>query len=620
MSTTPSTPAASAPEEALQPYLQLLPKDKSKQIVAATILDIGSQDVLLDLGLKADGVLSISEFKDRTQLKAGDQVEVFVEAQENRLGELRISRRKARIVKTWRMIEEALAEDKPLKATVLRTTKGGLVVDIDGVEAFCPGSQIELSAVKEYSPWVGQSIEVLVLKMNAAKANIVVSRKAFLKKEMESQRREVLAQLQVGQILEGIVKNITHFGVFVDLGGSQSGIVGLVYVKHMVWDKKVDHPEKALDAEGNRLFEVGKKVRVVVLDYDHEKNHVSLATKPLLPNPWDNLADNFKAGVTVSGTVTKLVDGGALVELSEGIEGFLPTSEMSHSTYSQQPDTFVEIGQQLEVIILSLDKETQDLRVGRKQLTADPWQEEAFRSTYGLDSRHKATVRRLTPEGTYLELAPGVQGYLGLRHLSWTKRYNHPREVFKRGQQVEVVVLSIDVPSRLLKLGYRECQDSPWPDFQKTFAIGTLHQGTIIKKLSHGYIVQLPHELETFVTSREMTKQDKSVAKEGETLEFVITDFIRGEERVLISHTATFDKSTRLAQKTSEKKHNPRNFITAEKAMMGNLASLSELKKQLANQERQVAAQQSAEEAPASAAKQAETPKQQTETTQEKKQ
>ncbi len=595
-----TTTSASAPVDTAQAlpqaYLDTLPPDKNHQIVAATVLDVNDEYVLLDLGIKTDGVLPVSELKDQAQLAPGTVVEVYVEAQENALGAQVISHKKARLVKTWQRIEKAFADEEPLEATVLRNTKGGLVVDIDGVEAFCPGSQIDLSPVKDYHAWVDQKIEVLVIKMHPAKANIVVSRKALLKKSLESQKREILSNLQVGQILEGTVKNITHFGVFVDLGSAQSGIVGLVYVKNMVWDKRVDHPDKALDPEGNRLFEVGKQVKVVVLDFDQEKNHVSLATRNLFPNPWEQLPDTFQVGATLQGTVVKVLDTGAILEVSPGIEAYLHVSEMSHSTYVQKPADLVTPGQQLEVAILSLDPEAQELRVGLKQLIPDPWEEEAFHTQYALDTRHKGVVRRITSEGAYLEIAPGVQGYLGLKHLSWVKRYNHPREVLKQGATYHVVVLNIDTPGRLLQLGLRECEDSPWGKFKELFRVGSTHQGTVIKKIAHGAIVKLPHELETFVTAKALVTQDKKPVQEGQVLDFLVTDCNKSEESVMVSHTATYEPSARHSQEAQGSTH---AFAPAEKAVMGNLDGLSALKAQLQEQEQAIKKASEDTEAPA---------------------
>ncbi len=548
-------------------YEQASPQNKNQEIVKAKVIDIGTKDIVLDLGLKADGVVSSTEFRDLPNLKIGDEVEVYVEALENQQGELVVSREKAGLLRTWQLIQDSLDKETSLECFIKRKTKGGLIVDLQGIEAFLPGSQIDTSPVTDYDAYIGKKLDVCVLKINYAKNNVIVSHRFLIKKELEEQKRVIISNLQEGQILEGTVSNITKFGAFINLGG----ITGLVHIKEMSWNKHINHPDLVKDDEGNLMFERDKKVKVVVIGFDKEKNHISLSTKAFFDNPWDNLSDKVQEGSILQGKVAKLIDCGAFIEIKKGIEAFIYISDISLSSYIAHPEEVLEVGQEIDVIVLAIDSEKQDLRVGRKQLMDDPWEADDFLAKYAMDTRQKAKVCRFTESGTYLELAPGIEGFLHNRHLSWIKKTLHASDILKKGEIQEVLILSADEPNKLLELGFRELEDSPWDTFETTFTIGSIHKSTLLKKLNKGFIVELPYGLECFVFNKELVKKDKSNIAVGDVLDFMVVEFIKHEQKVLLSHTATFKKN-RPTAKTSN--NTPTNFIAEQKTTLGDFISL----------------------------------------------
>ncbi len=548
-------------------YEQASPQNKNQEIVNAKVIDIGTKDIVLDLGLKADGVVSFTEFRDLPNLKIGDEVEVYVEALENQQGELVVSRKKAGLLKTWHLIQDSLDNETSLESSVKRKTKGGLIVDLQGIEGFLPGSQIDISPVTDYDAYIGKKIDVCVLKINYAKNNVIVSRRFLIKKELEEQKKVIISNLQEGQILEGTVSNITNFGAFINLGG----ITGLVHTKQMSWSKHINHPDQVKDDEGNPMFERDKKVKVVVIDFDKEKNHISLSTKAFFANPWDNLPEKVQEGSILQGKVTKMIDRGVFIETKKGIEGFMYISDLSLSSYITHPKEVLKVGQEIDVMVLAIDREKQDLRVSRKQLMANPWEAEDFLVKYAMDTHQKAKVCRFTESGTYLELVPGVEGFLHNRHLSWIKKIHHASNIFKKGEIQEVLILSADEPNKLLELGFRELEDSPWDTFEDTFTINSIHKGSLLKKINKGFIVELPYGLECSVSNKELVKQDKSNIAVGDVLDFMVIEFIKHEQKILLSHTATFKKNKPIA-KTSN--NNSINFIADQKTTLGDFISI----------------------------------------------
>lgn len=563
------------PEElakATQSYEEATPKQiENNTIIKVKVIEIAEKDVILDTGLKFDGIVALNEFKDLPNLKIGDELEVYVEAVERKHKEILLSRKKLEAIKGWQNIEEALITQVPLEATVKKTSPGGLITNIQGVEAFLPGSQIDVNPITDYEAFVDTKIQVVVINISHAKKNVIVSRKIIIKENLEEQKRAIVEKLEEGQILEGVVKNIEKYGAFVDLGG----VTGLVYIKDMVWSKRIDHPSKAKDEQGNLMFEKDKKVKVVVLSFDKEKNHVSLATKPLLPHPWEKLAKEVQENSIIKCKVVKIMDYGAIVETTQGIEAFMYNSDMSYSIQTQHPKEIIEIDQEIEVMVLRIDVEKQSLRVGIKQLIPDPWQDEEFFIKYGLNTRHKAKVTNFTEHGAYLELAPRIEGFLHNRHLSWSKKINTPSTVLKKDELNEILIIGIDESKKRLELGLRELEESPWDDFQKTFIPGSTHKGVILRKIPQGLIVKLTNGPESFIANKDITKKEKSELEIGKELDLIVVEFMKYEEKVHISHDALFETSTK-----SRKYSKPIDLITAEKTTLEDIALVSDAKKE----------------------------------------
>ena len=560
-----------------------IPTKKDKKLIQATVLEIGERNVLFNTTCKSDGVISLNEFKDMPNLKIGDKVEVYIENEEDRNGNHIISRKKAKKLRAWQTIEDAYHAKTSLLGKIKGRVKGGLEVDINGITVFLPGSQVDTNPVKDFDALLNQSFELMVLSIKPEKKNAVVSRRALLEKA----QRALIESLKAGQdkqiVLEGIVKNIINIGVFVELA---AGIVGLVYVKETVWDKKITHPDQAKDQDGNPLFVIGKPVKVVVKGFEPQEGsylpRIALSTKALLPNPWDALPENVEVGSVVKGRVTEIKDRGICVTIQEDIKGFVHISEMSFSSYIQNPSEIVALDQELSLEVLKIDREEQDLRLGMKQLMKDPWQNENFFEKYGLNTHHKGIVRRYAEKnkGVYVEIEPGVEGYLDNEHISWTKKILRANDYFELGKTHEVLILGMNEEDKMLKLGMRELEDSPWNAFEETFVVGSDHDAIVKSKYRTGTVIELPYGLEAFVPNKELTKKDDSPIQEGEILKVRVIDFIKYEHKVMVSHAATYKEG--LA--SSEVKKSKNVVHTVNKTTLSDLSALSKLKEKLVAQ------------------------------------
>ncbi|MEM9737982.1 MAG: S1 RNA-binding domain-containing protein [Bacteroidota bacterium] len=556
---------------------------KEHEIVKGKIIFLTKREAILDVGGKADGVISITELKDMPNPKVGDEVDVYVAEQENKWGDIIISHKMALLVKTWNAIRDAYEHGKALQGTVKRPIKGGLIVDINGIETFLPGSQIGLSPVKDFQEEIGKNIQVQILNINNVKENVIVSRRLLLQKQQEEQRKKVIASLKEGQVLSGTVKNITHFGAFIDLGG----IVGLVHKNDISWGKKINSISSVKDEKGEPMFEVGKNIKVVVKKFDLEAGNIYLSTKLLMSNPWDTFSEKVKEGSIVKGKVKEIMEYGAFVELTEyaAITGLLHVSDISHASYLDHPTEVIGVGEEYEFMVLVMNNDEHDLRLGLKQLTPNPWEVKEIIEKYELNSIHEAKARTLVHGGAYLTLEPGIEGFVPNKNLSWTKKIFNPSEVMKKGDLIKIKVLGIDQENKMMLLGMREVEENPWPSFKETFQVGSVHKGTINKKVNGGAIVELPYGIMTFVSSKELVKNDKTEIKEGEELDFAVlycsADY--DKEGIGISHTETYKKTKkRVSSKKGKNSGKHLNFISNEKiSTLGDLEALSKLRDEL---------------------------------------
>jgi len=549
-------------------YDQVLPKAKEYSIIKGKILSISESGVVLDIGLKADGVLPYSELRGLQDVKVGDEIEVYLESTEGKMGNPIISRKKANLVKAWDIIQNALETKAVLQGIVKRRTKGGLIVDINGIETFLPGSQIDVAPIMDFDKFIGNTIDVAVIKIKHANDNVVVSHKVLIEKEIESQKISIINNLEKGQILEGTVKNITNFGVFIDLGG----VDGLLHITDISWSK-VTNPES--------MFTRGQKVKVVVTDFDEAKKRISLGTKQLTPHPWDSLPESIQEGVIIKGKIVNLTDYGAFLEIQKGVEGLIHVSEMSWSQYINNPRDYVKIGDELEVKILSIDRETKRMSLGIKQLTPIPWSDAIAGKRYIIGTTHKGIVRNITNFGAFIELQPGLEGLLHISDLSWTKKINHPSEVLKVGDEIEVQVLTLDVNNKKLTLGIKQLEEDPWEAFEEVFKKGTTHKGTIVKKDDRNAIIELPYGIEGYVSKKNLTQENKKEAEVGDVLDFIVLEFIKDEHRIVLSHTNTFGQKLKKSGSMKQNSKTPRNLVTATKSTLGDIEELSKLKEQI---------------------------------------
>ena len=535
-------------------------------VVKATVVGINDRDVILNIGFKSDGLVSASEFRDMPDLKVGDEVEVYVEKLENAQGQLELSRKKAKIVQAWEKIKESEAEDKVIEGVVKRRTKGGLIVDIFGVEAFLPGSQIDVKPIRDFDVFVGKSMEVKVVKINYANDNVVVSHKVLIEKDLEAQRMEILNNLEKGQVLEGVIKNMTSFGVFIDLGG----VDGLLHITDISWGR-INHPEEVLKLD--------ETVKVVVLDFDEDKKRISLGMKQLTPHPWESLPEDIQVGSKVKGKIVNVADYGAFLEIMPGVEGLIHVSEMSWSQHLRNPSDFLEVGQELEAVVLTIDREEHKMSLGIKQLTEDPWTKADVVEKYAVGTRHKGIVRNLTNFGLFIELEEGIDGLVHVSDLSWTKKIKHPSEFVSVGDELEVVVLELDLENRRLALGHKQLEENPWDTFETVFEPGSVHRCTIISKTDKGAVLELPYGIEGFCNAKNLVKEDGTKAEVGETLDFKVTEFSKNDKRILLSHTATYKEEKEKPKRKKAKKSSVKNLEAT--SSLGDLEALSSLKDKL---------------------------------------
>jgi len=554
-------------------YTGTLTEITEKEVIKGTVVGITEKDVIINIGFKSDGLVPLSEFRDVGGIKVGDTVEVFIEEQENALGQLILSRKKAKIVRAWQDIEGALENDSVIEGLVKRRTKGGLIVDIYGVEAFLPGSQIDVKPIRDFDIYVGKKMEVKVVKINHANDNVVVSHKILIEKDLEKQKAEILNNLEKGQVLEGVIKNMTNFGVFIDLGG----VDGLLHITDISWGR-INHPEEVLQLD--------QKVQIVVLDFDDDKRRISLGMKQLTAHPWDSLASSLEIGSRVKGKIVNVADYGAFLELAPGVEGLIHVSEMSWSQHLRNPADFVKVGGEIEAVVLTLDKDDRKMSLGIKQLTEDPWTKQDMSTKYAVGTKHKGVVRNLTNFGLFLELEEGIDGLVHVSDLSWTKKIKHPSEFVKVGDELAVAVLELDVDNRRLALGHKQLEENPWDTFETVFPIGSIHKCTVNSKNDKGAVLELPYGLEGFATVKNLEKEDGSQVEVGDALDFKVTEFSKDDKRIVLSHTATFREEAKQAKKAAapagkKKEDSVEIPAQSEKSTLGDLDALAELKEKM---------------------------------------
>jgi small subunit ribosomal protein S1 len=557
-------------------YSQSLGSITEHEVIDGTIVSINSREVVVNIGYKSDGVLPFNEFRYNPDLKVGDVVDIYVENQEDTNGQMVLSHKKARILRSWDRINEAHEKDEIINGYVKSRTKGGLIVDVFGIEAFLPGSQIDVKPIRDYDVFVNKTMEFKVVKINHEFKNVVVSHKALIEDELEAQKAEIIAKLEKGQVLEGTVKNITSYGAFIDLGG----VDGLVHITDLSWGR-INHPEE--------VVELDQKLKVVILDFDENKKRIALGLKQLSAHPWDSLDANLKIGDKVKGKVVVIADYGAFIEIAAGVEGLIHVSEMSWSQHLRTAKDFLKVGDEVEAVILTLDREERKMSLGMKQLIPDPW--EKISERYPVGSKHTASVRNFTNFGIFVEIEEGVDGLIHISDLSWSKKIKHPAEFTKIGEDIEVVVLDVDVENRRLSLGHKQLEENPWDVFETVFSVGSLHQGTIISANDKGGVVSLPYGVEGFAPGRHLKKADGTTAKVDEQLDFKVIEFSKDNKKIIISHTRTFEEDPRATKKEAADKARTENKSAkqsvkkvnekVEKTTLGDISSLADLKSQL---------------------------------------
>ena len=507
-------------------------------VVEGTVISINKREVVVNIGYKSDGIIPVSEFRYNPELAVGDTVEVYIENQEDKKGQLILSHKKARATKSWERVNAALENEEIIKGFVKCRTKGGMIVDVFGIEAFLPGSQIDVKPIRDYDVFVGKTMEFKVVKINQEYRNVVVSHKALIEAELEAQKKEIISKLEKGQVLEGTVKNITSYGVFIDLGG----VDGLVHITDLSWGR-VSNP--------NEVVALDQKLNVVILDFDEEKKRIALGLKQLTPHPWDALDPNLKVGDHVKGKVVVMADYGAFIEIAPGVEGLIHVSEMSWSQHLRSAQDFMKVGDEVEAVILTLDREERKMSLGIKQLKEDPW--ENIEQRYPVGSKHTARVRNFTNFGVFVEIEEGVDGLIHISDLSWTKKVKHPSEFTKIGENIEVVVLEIDKDNRRLSLGHKQLEENPWDVFETIFKVDSVHEGTITEMLDKGAVIQLEYGVEGFATPKHLVKEDGSQAQQGEKLQFKVIEFNKESKRIILSHSRIFEDEERRAAREARK-------------------------------------------------------------------
>jgi small subunit ribosomal protein S1 len=563
------TTANVSKEELDKAYDETLNKVSEHQVVDGKVISVDKKEVVVNIGYKSDGIIPASEFRYNPDLKAGDIVEVYVENAEDKKGQLILSHKKARMSKSWERVNAALESQEVINGYIKCRTKGGMIVDVFGIEAFLPGSQIDVHPIRDYDQFVDKTMEFKIVKINQEFRNVVVSHKALIEAELEAQKQEIMSKLEKGQILEGTVKNITSYGVFVDLGG----VDGLIHITDLSWGR-VDDPHK--------VVELDQKINVVILDFDEDKKRIALGLKQLTPHPWDALDANLKVGDHVKGKVVVIADYGAFVEIQPGVEGLIHVSEMSWSQHLRSAQEFLKVGDEVEAVIITLDRDERKMSLGIKQLKEDPW--EAIEVKYPVGSKHTAKVRNFTNFGVFVELEEGVDGLIHISDLSWTKKVKHPSEFTQVGAQIDVIVLDIDKENRRLSLGHKQLEDNPWDVFEAKYTVGSIHEGKIIDLMEKGAVVQLDENVEGFATPKHLVKEDGSQAAQGETLPFKVIEFNKDSKRIILSHSRTFEDPKReekaAAKKTRAPKKDdaPKIENVAASTTLGDIDVLAELK------------------------------------------
>jgi len=582
-------------DKLIETYDHSLSKINDREVVIGTVTSLNKREVVINIGYKSDGVVSMNEFRYNPDLKVGDEVEVFIESQEDKKGQLILSHKKARASRSWDRVNAALENDEIVKGYVKCRTKGGMIVDIFGIEAFLPGSQIDVKPIRDYDVFVDKTMEFKVVKINHEFKNVVVSHKALIEAELELQKKEIIAKLEKGQVLEGVVKNITTYGVFIDLGG----VDGLIHITDLSWGR-VNHPEE--------IVKLDEKINVVILDFDDEKRRIALGLKQLTPHPWDALDENLKVGDIVKGRVVVMADYGAFIEIAQGVEGLIHVSEMSWTQHLRSAQDFMKVGDEVEAVILTLDRDERKMSLGVKQLKSDPW--ESVETKYAIGSRHSAKVRNFTNFGVFVEIEEGVEGLIHISDLSWTKKIKHPSEFTSIGSEIDVQVLEIDKENRRLSLGHKQLEENPWDVFETLFTIGSVHEGTIIELLDKGAVISLPYGVEGFATPKHLVKEDGSQAQPEEKLNFKVIEFNKDSKRIILSHSRIFEDEQRAEAKKEreketvavaaaadappaekkakrtkkeKKEEEPVQQPSMEKTTLGDISELAELKEKMEN-------------------------------------
>jgi len=551
-------------------YDQTLSTVAENECIDGTVISMNKREVVINIGYKSEGVVSLNEFRYNPELKPGDVVEIYVESKEDKKGQLLLSHKKARAMRSWDRVNASLEHNEIIKGYIKCRTKGGMIVDVFGIEAFLPGSQIDVKPIRDYDAFVGKTMEFKVVKINHEFKNVVVSHKALIEAELEQQKKEIIAKLEKGQVLEGTVKNITSYGVFIDLGG----VDGLIHITDLSWGR-VNHPEE--------IVQLDQKLNVVILDFDDDKKRIALGLKQLTSHPWDSLSETLKIGDTVKGKVVVMADYGAFVEIATGVEGLIHVSEMSWSQHLRSAQEFMKVGDEVEAVVLTLDREERKMSLGIKQLKADPW--DMIAEKYAIGSKHTAKVRNFTNFGVFVEIEEGVDGLIHISDLSWTRKIKHPAEFTSIGADVEVVVLEIDKDNRRLSLGHKQLEENPWDVFETLFEVDSVHEGTIVEMTDKGAIVTLSYGVEGFVSQKHLIKENGQQAKVEEKLPFKVMEFSKGSKKIVLSHTRVFEDEKKNVEETKEKtqqattKKVQRNLTaTLEKTTLGDISELAALK------------------------------------------
>ena len=560
-------------EELTKTYDESLNTVKDKEVIEGTIIALNKREAVVNIGYKSDGIIPVNEFRYNPDIKVGDVVEVFIENQEDKKGQLILSHRKARMSRSWERVNQALENDEIIKGYIKCRTKGGMIVDVFGIEAFLPGSQIDVKPIRDYDIFVGKTMEFKVVKINQEFKNVVVSHKALIEAELEQQKKDIISKLERGQVLKGVVKNITTYGVFIDLGG----VDGLIHITDLSWGR-VSHPEE--------VVKLDQELDVVILDFDDERKRIALGLKQLQPHPWDALDADLKVGDKVKGKVVVMADYGAYVEIAPGVEGLIHVSEMSWSQHLRSAQDFMKVGDEVEAVILTLDREERKMSLGIKQLKNDPW--ENIEVKYPIGSKHTAKVRNFTNFGVFVEIEEGVDGLIHISDLSWTKKIKHPSEFTQVGSDIDVQVLEIDKDNRRLSLGHKQLEENPWDVLETVFTVGSIHPGTIIEMQDKGGVVALPYGVEGFATPKHLVKEDGTQAQVDEKLDFKVIEFNKDNKRIFLSHSRIFEdeakaekNEARKARRQAKKEEQPALNTPIERTTLGDLEELAALKEKL---------------------------------------